>query len=234
MHTMKSLLSRKLVIGITAAAVLGGGAGAVAATQSSGDAGGRRAYINDLAGRLRVTPSTLTSAMKAALDDRIDAAVAAGRLTAAQGDALKQRIADGGGLPLGGGLGGGFGGGFGGARLGARGVLRAGADVAAQYLGISVATLRSDLAAGSSLDRIASTTSGSSSAGLKAALLAAATTRLDQAVASGRITSAQEQTLLGKLSTRIDTLLGRTWNSSSAGARSGTRRHRRGLFRALF
>src|SRR5579871_5494298 len=90
---MKSRFSRKLAIPIAALVVLGGAGGAVAATQSSGTPSGQ-AFINDLAGRLNVSPSTLTTAMKAALDDQIDAAVTAGRLTQAQGDALKQRVAD--------------------------------------------------------------------------------------------------------------------------------------------
>src|SRR5471030_971169 len=98
---MKSVLSKKLVIPIVALVALGGAAGAVAATQGPTTPDARaQAYITDLAGRLNVTPDALTAAMKAALDDQIDAAVTAGRLTAAQADALKQRVASGDGLPF--------------------------------------------------------------------------------------------------------------------------------------
>ena len=149
--------------------------------------------------------------MKAALDDQIDAAVTAGRLTQAQGDALKQRVANGDGLPR-------FGRGPGTGMRGG-GIVRAGLDVAAQYLGITEATLRSDLAAGQSLAQIASSTPDRSTEGLKAALLAAAKTRLDTAVNNSRITGAQEQTILNDLSTRIDSLLQRTWTGpAGAGA----------------
>ena len=212
---MKSLLSKKLIIPIVALAALGGAAGAVAATQSSTAPDAQaQAYINDLAGRLNVTPDALTAAMKAALDDQIDAAVTAGRLTQAQADALKLRVASGDGLRF---LGIGHAGGGLGAALPRHGIVAAGLDVAAQYLGISTTTLRTDLESGKSLAAIASSTAGKSTDGLKATLLAAAKTRLDQAVTNGRITSAEEQTILTALSTNIDALLQRTWNGAGAG-----------------
>ena len=52
---MRSILNRKLVIAATALVMLAGAAVAVAATQSSSGSG-EQAYINDLAGRLNVTP----------------------------------------------------------------------------------------------------------------------------------------------------------------------------------
>jgi hypothetical protein len=224
---MRRLLTKKLVVPIAVLFVLGGAAGAVAATQGSGNSGAR-AYIDDLAGRLHVTPSALTAAMTAALDDQIDAAVTAGRLTPAQGAALKQRVANGGGRRF-------RGAGFGkGVRL--RGLLRAGARAAAGYLGISVAQLRADLAAGKTLSQIASSTPGRSTEGLRAALLAAARTKLDRAVAKGRISGTQEQAILSALSTHIDTLLQRTWHANGSGRVGPFRRARlrgRGIMSAL-
>jgi hypothetical protein len=194
---VKSVLSKKLVIGAAGLVLLGGagGAVAVAATQSSA-ASGRQAYIDDVAKRLNVSPGALTTAMKAAGDDRIEAAVAAGRITRSRADALKQRLEHGGGAPF-------FGHRFGRGGLGGHGV-------AAHYLGISVATLRSDLESGKSLAQIASSTPGKSVEGLKAAIVSAKKTRLDQAVSSGSITSQQEQERLGRLSSRIEALLQRT------------------------
>ena len=91
---MKSFLSRKLVIGAVGLAVLAGAGGAVAATQNStSPAAQEQAYLNDLASKLGVTPSALSAAIKAANSDQIDAALAAGRLTAAEASALKARIA---------------------------------------------------------------------------------------------------------------------------------------------
>lgn len=210
---MKSFLSKKLVIGASGLVVLAGAAGAVAATQGSSGLGAQ-AYVNDLAGRLGVTPSALTAAIKASDNDQIDAALAAGRLTQAQATALKARIQMSTGVPL---LG---------HRLAAREGLRAGAagsaTTAAQYLGISEATLHADLAAGQSLAQIATASAGKSVAGLRAAIIAAETTRLNAAVSAGRITSQQEQRRLSNLSSRIDALLHRTWNGG--GAWTGSRR----------
>ena len=65
-------MNRKLVVGLATLIVLGGSAGAIAATQTGTSrlAPSSQAYIDDLAGRLNVAPSTLSAAMKAALDDR--------------------------------------------------------------------------------------------------------------------------------------------------------------------
>lgn len=192
---MKSFLNRKVVIGATGLLLLVGAGGAVAATQVSGSSG-RQAYVDDVAKHLHVSPSALTSAMKAAMVDRIDAAVAAGRLTQAQADAIKQRVQQSTAMPF-------FGHQFGHDGFG-------GHDAAAQYLGISRATLRSELQSGKSLTQIASTTPGKSVAGLKAAILATSKTRLEKAVSSGLITRQQEQQRLAALPGRIDSMLQRT------------------------
>ena len=192
-------MNRKLVVGLATLIVLGGSAGAIAATQTGATqiAPSSQAYVDDLAGRLNVAPSALSAAMKAALDDRIDAAFAAGRITAVRATALKARVAAGrahAAGPLAGGR-----------------RLRAGANTAEDYLGISAETLRTDLASGKTLAQIASTAPGKTADGLKAAVLATAKGRLDAAVASGAITSAQESARLARLSARIDVLLSRTW-----------------------
>ena len=189
--------SRFTEVGATGLILLGGAGGVVAVASTQGSAGsGRQAYIDDVARHLNVTPGALTAAMKAAGDERIEAAVAAGRITQSQADALKQRIEQGGGVPF-------FGHRFGGGGLGGHGV-------AAQYLGISAATLRSDLQAGKSLAQIASSTPGKSVEGLKAAIVSAEKARLEKAVSSGSITSQQEQERLSNLSTRIEAQLQRT------------------------
>jgi hypothetical protein len=198
---VKSFVSKKLVVGATGLILLGGTAGAVAATQSSGDSG-RQAYVSDVAKHLGVSPSALTAAMKAAMDDRVDAAVAAGRLTQAQANALKQHIQQGNGAPF-----------FGAHGFRHRGVR--GAAAVAGYLGLSRTTLRRELQSGKSLAQIAASTPGKSVAGLKAAIVAAGKARLEQAVSSGRITAAQEQQWLAALPARIDALLQRTGHPGS-------------------
>ena len=193
---MKPFSRRKLAIGATGLVLLGGAGGAVAVAATQGSAGsGRQAYIDDVAKHLNVSSSALTAATKAAGNDQIEAAVAAGRITQSQANALKQRIQQGGGVPF-------FGHRFGGSGLGN--------GVAAQYLGISAATLRSELQAGKSLAQIASSTPGKSVEGLKAAIIAAEKARLEKALSSGSITSQQEQERLTNLSSRIDALLQRT------------------------
>jgi hypothetical protein len=193
---VKSFITRKLIAGATGLVLLGGAAGAVAATQLSGGSG-RQAFINDLASHLSVTPSALTAAMKATEVDRIQAAVAAGRITQAQANTIEQRIQQGDGLP------------FFGHRFG--GHMHGGLRAAAQYLGITETTLRADLQSGKSLATIALTTPGKSSAGLKDAILAAAKSRLDAERAGGTITATQEQQQLSNISQRIDPLINRTW-----------------------
>ncbi len=211
---MNPFLNKKLVIAATTFAMLGGTAAALAATQSSSGSGAQ-AYVNDLAQRLGVTPTALSTAIKAADSDRINAAVAAGRLTQAQATKLEQRIAQSSSAQF---PGGGLRRGFGPGRRG-RGLLDV-SSAASQYLGITEATLRSDLAAGESLDAIANATASKSPAGLKAAIVAAETSRLGAAVTAGTITSQQESRRLTDLSSRIDALLQRTW-SGQAGGRAG-------------
>ncbi len=227
---MQSFLSKKVVIGAVGLAVLAGAGGAVAATQSStSPAAQEQAYLNDLANKLGVTPSALTAAIKAANSDQIDAAVAAGRLTQAEATALKARIQASTTAPF---FGYGFGRhGFGGRGFGDRGFGgRGGIDAAAvSYLGITEATLRSDLQAGQSLDAIAAATPNKSAAGLKAAIIAAETSKLNTEVSNNQITSAEETQRLNDLSSRIDALLSRSWTGGTGGW-AGHNRGGYGLF----
>jgi UDP-N-acetylmuramate-alanine ligase len=84
------------------------------------------------------------------------------------------------------------------------GVLR----LSARYIGIKPQALRTELK-GKSLAQVA-VAHGKTAAGLKAALLKPFQTRLDKAVASGRITTAQAQTRLDRLSARLDLLITKT------------------------
>ena len=208
-------MRRRYWIGLVVIAVAVVAAGsAVAATKLESPSAQSKAIIDDAAGRLHVTPGALSSALKKALEDRVDAAVAAGRVTKQQGDKLKARIATGQAPALGGfGFSGprvrGFGfehrqGMFG--RGPAGGVVQAGTKVVATYLGITQAALRSALASGKSLAQIAKA-HGKTTDGLVAALVAAAKSRLDKAVTAKHLTSAQEQALLGRLKMLIETLV---------------------------
>ena len=142
--------------------------------------------------------SGLEAAIYADVQAHLDKAVAAGRLSAAQEQTiltrLKGRLDDivnhafsGVGRPVRPRLGG----------------------AVATYLGMTPAQLQTELRAGKSLAQIA-TEHGKTVAGLKSAILAAVKTRLDKAVASGRLSAAQEQTILDRLSAHLDQLVNRT------------------------
>jgi hypothetical protein len=195
---------RTLFIALTVLVAAGLAAGAFAATQSEGNP--QQAFINDVAGRLHVSPAQLRSAFRQAMIDRINAAVRAGRLSPEMAAAIKQRIERGGGLPLGPGP----------DRFGAPArwhhpsfffgpglITHAGiAGRAASYLGLTDQQLMKQLASGRSLAQIARA-QGKSVAGLEQALIASARSSLDQAVRAGRLPHALEQHLLRALSQHI-------------------------------
>src|SRR4051812_30384722 len=140
------------VVAASLAAVVGAG-GAVAATKLTSPKAESQAIVNDAAARLGVDPAKLTDALQQAQLARIDAAVAAGTLTKAQGDALKQQITSG-ATPLvetpslrrGGRFGhhGGFGIGVG-----------ADSQAVTDYLGVTAPQLRAQLETGKTLAQIA-------------------------------------------------------------------------------
>jgi hypothetical protein len=146
------------------------------------------------------TADGLEAAMLAALKTKLDAAVSAGKLTAAReqtklarAEKLVERLVN--------------------SKLGRRalksgpkaGLLR----VSARYIGVSPKGLAAELKAGKSLAQVAAA-HGKTSAGLKDALLKPLKARIDKAVASGRITAAQAQARLDRLSGRLDKLISKT------------------------
>ena len=80
-------------------------------------------------------------------------------------------------------------------------------SAAAAYLGLTPAALQADLEAGTTLAQVAAATSGKSVDGLVAALVAAEKTELDAAVAAGRITAAQEASIVATLQQRVTDLV---------------------------
>jgi hypothetical protein len=200
---MQLLLRHKLLIaGATAVAAASAG-GAYAATQS--DTNPRQAFLNDVAKHLNVSPAALNSAVKAAVNDRINAAVKDGQITQAQAKKLEQALGQGAPVPF---LFGGAPRAFGpGPRFFERrggGTLHA----AAVYLGLSNAQLMADLASGKSLAQVAKAR-GKSVSGLEQLLITAETKRVNQLASSGVITKAQQQKILSRLSTRTNTLVNR-------------------------
>ena len=152
-----------------------------------------------------MTPKALTSALQGAFFDQLDAAVAAGKLTQAQANAIKQRIEQSGGIPR-------FDGfppfglhAFGGPHaLGIRGHGELGA--AAKYLGLTNEQLLQQLSSGKTLAQIAAA-KGKSTSGLKDAMLAAIKSKLDRGVANKMLTGQQEQQIVSQLSAHLDDLI---------------------------
>jgi len=204
-----------MLVGVAALAAAGGGAAIAAATGSPNDE--RKAVIDDAAKQLGVTPAKLSSALKKALENRVDAAVAAGRLTKDQGEALKKRI-ESDDYPA---LGLGFGLGHRG-DPGGRGMHRGGdLDAAAAYLGVSQDALRAQLEDGKTLADVAKATKGKSVDGLVAALVADEKKKLDAAVNAGRLTQAQADAILADAKERTTDLVNGTFSARPHGRFGG-------------
>ncbi|MDQ2967513.1 MAG: hypothetical protein M3R37_04240 [Actinomycetota bacterium] len=195
---MKLNRKTKIVVGAAALLAATGAGGAVAASRDSSPSSESKAVIDDAAQQLGIPSSKLSGALKKALSDRVNADVAAGRVTKAEGDALKARIQSN-DFPLFGGPHRGF------DHFGFIGRL----ESAAGYIGLTEAQLRTELEGGKSLAQVA-TAHGKSVDGLIGALVAAAKDKLDNAVSTGRLTKAQETEMLGVLKDRITSAVNRT------------------------
>jgi polyhydroxyalkanoate synthesis regulator phasin len=194
-------MKRKLIAAAAAALVATGGGAAVAATRDWSPQEESKAVIDDVAGQLGVSSDKLTEALKNALEKRVDAAVAAGRITKEEGDALKTRIAQG-DTPLV------FGPGFGHKHGGPHGFF-GDLSAAATYLGLTEDALRTQLESGKSLADVAQA-QGKSVDGLVTALTDAAKKKLDAAVAAGNLTQAQADQIAADLKERLNDLVNRT------------------------
>jgi len=195
---------KTIIAGAAAAFAVAGAGGAIAATDVLGPDDRSQAVIDDAAKELGVEPSELSNALKHGLENRIDEAVKAGRLTEEQGKALKERIESANVPLIFGGVGAGdrFGHGFG--HFGAFTEL----ETAASYLGLEEDELRDALADGKSLAQVAKD-QGKSVDGLVNALVADATKRIDAAVDDGRLTKEQASELKQELDARVTDLVNR-------------------------
>jgi polyhydroxyalkanoate synthesis regulator phasin len=202
--------TRKLTLvgaSIAALAVAGGGV-AIAATKAWSPREERKAVLDDVAKELGVTPAELSDAFKQALKNRVDDALADGRITEAQADALKKRI-DASDYPLP----------FGFFKFGLGPPLEpfdhgpfgflgpfAKLDAAASYLGLRQRDLRSRLSDGKTLAEIAKD-EGKSVDGLVDALVTAAEKQIDGAVDDGKLTESQGEKLKSGLRERMTRLV---------------------------
>ena len=199
---MDRSLKRKVVAGTVVALAVGGTGAGIAATQiRSSSSDESKAIVSDAAQQLGVQPDQLSKALKTAMEKQVDAAVAAGRITKAQGDALKQRI-ESNDFPLFGPFPLGFGSHFG--FFGHHGF--PGLDAASSYLGLTESQLDSKLESGKTLAQVAKD-QGKSVDGLVAAMKADLKQKLDRAVSDGRITKSDENKALSDADQRLKNLV---------------------------
>ena len=184
---------------LTVAALLAACA-SLALAASAATAAEQPSLVDQVAARLGVTPEQLRAAFRATLTARVDAALAAGKLTPEQAAKLKQRIAD-----------------AKGAGLGARqafakhrkalvqriGAKSRGLRAVADYLDLTPEQLRTELKSGKTLAQIA-TAKGKTASELVAAMLAPVKERLAKAVSAKRLTQARADGILERLTDRLE------------------------------
>ena len=171
---------------------------------SAAAAADKPSLADEVAAKLGVSPEQLRAAFRAVLTARVDAALAAGKLTPEQAAKLKARIANAKGL----GVKRGF------AKKQQALVKRIGAKAkrlgaASEYLGLTREQLRTELRAGKSLAQVASA-QGKSADGLATALLAPVKERLAKAVAAKRLTQQRADEILERLEARVEKRIARS------------------------
>lgn len=199
---------RRLAAAAAVLSVVGGGGVALAASSESSPS--PSTFFEAVAKHLGVSTEKLQDATKAAALDQVDAALDAGTITKEQADQLKSRI-EASEWPLLGGFGL-----FGGFRGWHHDGIAVKFPAAADYLGLTAAELREELAAGKSLADVAEAR-GKSVDGLKQAIVAEAREQLDQAVQNGKLTDDQAKKMLEDIESRIDEIVNGTFSGPRGG-----------------
>ena len=189
-------LDRKALAALVGGTALLAGGGTALAAQGDGDRAARcQALMAKIAERRGVSVEQLQASIAARLTARVDAALAAGRISPERAARLKERISQGvlckGAVVK--------------VKLARHGALRA----AARYLGLTPAQLKAELP-GMSLAALAAE-QGKSVDGLKAAMLAPATARIARLVDAGRIPQARADLALERLAKLVDRLVAKTF-----------------------
>jgi hypothetical protein len=223
---MTRRLKQKLLIGVAVVAVLAGVTAAVVMAAQPAAHHGRSGTLATAAGYLDLSPTQLRKELQsgkslASIADATSGKSEAGLIAALEAAGKQRLAATAAKLPgtitaevdrVGGPTN---------ARLGGR--LRRGHGralaAAASYLGVSAAQLRGELRSGKTLAQIADATSGKSQAGLIAALVATRKTTLASRVAAGKITQAQANAILPKLTARVSAQVNRVHGKRTAAAR---------------
>lgn len=193
--------SKRVVAGTLAALTVSVGAGAAfAATQgdaspATSGADSPETFLADVAERVGVDPAELEAAVAAEALERLDQAVADGRITQEQADRARERI-EAGDLRIGPGHGPG------------KGHNAPLVEGTAEYLGLTPAEILEELKDGKSLAEVAEA-NGKTTDGLVQALIEDAKTHLGQAVEDGRLTDERADEMLERLENRLPDLVER-------------------------
>lgn len=210
---MSKLTSKHVLAATVAGLAVAGGGAAIAASQTDSQGS---SFLDSVAKHLGISSDKLEDATRAAAVDQVNQALEDGKITKEQADELKSRI-ESGEFPLF--LGPGF---FGLRHQGEPGgferhVFFGGKlEVAAEYLGLTEAELREQLADGKSLADVAKA-KGKSVDGLEQAILAEAKSALDEAVKNERLTQVQADEAYQRLQDSIDDIV----NGDFPGPRHG-------------
>lgn len=198
-------------------ALLLGGAGIVLAqTPTPGTSSTGTTFLDRVAQKLGITTPKLQDAIKSAGSDQLDEAVKNGTLTQQQADALRNRLntqTDNGNF--------GFAPGFKGKGFGMRGGFEFGfmdnGQALADFLGISIDQLRTQLSASGATLATVAQANGKSRDQLKQFITDTTKSKLDQAVKAGKMTQAQEDSIMSNLSSRLDQMIDSTFPSALKG-----------------
>ena len=185
------------VVGLTLGALLLGGT-ALAQSDADGD-DPDQSFIERLAGKLGLTSDELVATIKETRIEMVDEAVADGRLTESQGEALRERIENADGSFLSG---------LRDRAVGryAWGQLDITLDTVAVQLQMSTDELRAELEAGATLEEVI-VAQGTTVDAVVAALVADAETTLAVAVADGELTQDQADRILENLPERLTRMI---------------------------
>lgn len=173
-------------------------------------------YIAKLASNLGISEQALRDALKQTGLDMVAQAVTDGKITQAEADAITAKINSGEGNFFGFGMGPGGHGKHGGGGPG----MGMSDEAVATFLGIDHETLHEELSSGQTLARVAEA-HGKSRDELRAYLIEQNSTKLDEAVANGRITAEQAATAKEAFASKVDGMIDSTMPMKGEGGHRG-------------